>query len=142
MHQITKAVEIEAQPRSADQIPEEDETQRDDLPDGVEVFRLTGPLFFGVAGNLIDTLNNIGQMPKVLILRMRRVPYLDATGAAAIDSLIALCRTKGAKIILAAVQPQPMKILSNAGVRGGKDGVLMAPSYSDAVKEARQIIDH
>lgn len=141
MHQMSKTVEISSQPRGSEQGAEEDETQRDDLPSGVEVFRLTGPVFFGVAGNLIDTLRAMGQMPKVLILRMRLVPYLDATGATAIENLIALCHAKGTKVILSAVQPQPMKILGKGGVEDGKDGVMMTASYQDSVALAKTITD-
>jgi SulP family sulfate permease len=141
MHQMTKAVEIAAQPRGAARPGvEEDETQRDDLPDGVEVFRLTGPVFFAVAGNLIDTLKAMGQMPKILILRMRLVPYLDATGATAIENLIALCHAKGTKVILSAVQLQPMKILRKGGVEDGADGVIVAISYAEAVNKAHEIM--
>jgi SulP family sulfate permease len=137
---MTKAVEISAQPRNAEVGEEEDETQRDDLPEGVEVFRLTGPVFFAVAGNLIDTLKAMGQMPKILILRMRLVPYLDATGATAIENLIALCHAKGTKVILSAVQPQPMKILGKGGVDDGKDGVMMTASYRDSVALAKKLM--
>src|SRR3546814_20833845 len=62
--------------------------QRDDLPPGVEVFRIAGPFFFGVAGELLDTLRRLGQSPRVIILRLRLMPLLDASGAQALEEFI------------------------------------------------------
>lgn len=143
MHQMTKSVEIAAQPRGKNPVADgadEDETQRDELPDGVEVFRLSGPVFFGVAGNLIDTLKAMGQMPQVLILRMRLVPYLDATGATAIENLITACQASDTKVILSSLQPQPRKILEKGGVRDGHHGVLIVDGYAASVVAAKGLI--
>lgn len=144
MHQMTKAVEIKPQSRASGlngNEEDEDETQREDLPKGVEVFRLTGPVFFGVSGLLVETLRSMGQMPKVLILRMRLVPYLDATGAGAIGDLVKACHTKGTRVILNAVQTQPRAILRNGGVENGRDGVTLTENYAEAMDLARAMVD-
>src|SRR3546814_1553836 len=62
--------------------------QRTALPAGVEVFRIDGPIFFGVANDLMDTLRRIGSAPKIIILRMRRVPLLDASGVTAMGDIV------------------------------------------------------
>ncbi len=140
MHQMSKSVEISAQPRDKAAANEEDEMQRDDLPDGVEVFRLTGPVFFGVAGHLVDTLRGMGQMPKVLILRMRLVPYLDATGATAISNLIKACHATGTSVILSSLQSQPELILGKSGVKNDHNGVVLVGNYSEAIIVARKLV--
>src|SRR3546814_20998439 len=92
------------------ELDKEDLDQRDDLPKGVEVFRIAGPLFFGVAGELLDTLRRLGAPPRVFILRMRLVPLLDASGAQAIEEFARQARIAGAPVILSGVPPQPRAI--------------------------------
>ena len=65
----------------------DDPAQRAALPKGVEVFRFAGPMFFSVAGEMLDVLRRSGRTPKIIVLRMERVPYIDSTGAAALDLL-------------------------------------------------------
>lgn len=120
---------------------EEEETQRTHLPEGVEVFRVTGPVFFGIANDLVDMLKFMGQMPKVLILRLRMVPYLDATGVTAIHNLIMQCQAKGTTVILSGIQKQPAKILHKERIEDGKDGVVFAPDYPASLKIAERIVE-
>lgn len=141
--QMAKSVEIKSEGRRLTDLMEneyEDEAQRIQLPPGVEVFRITGPVFFGVADDLLDTLKSMGQIPKVLIIRMRLVPYLDATGATAIGSMIKQCHDKGTKVILSGVQPQPEKILCNSHIEHGKNGVFYSPNYATSLKMAEDIV--
>ena len=63
----------------------DDPAQRASLPAGVEVFRFAGPMFFGVAREMLDVLHRLGREPKIIILRMERVPYIDSTGASALE---------------------------------------------------------
>lgn len=143
MKHMTESVEIKAEGRRLTDLHEnqyEEEAQRTQLPKGVEVFRITGPVFFGIASDLVDTLKAMGQMPKVLILRLRMVPYLDATGATAIINMIKQCQTKGTKVILSGVQPQPEKILRNAHVEHGANGVFYSPDYATSLKIAEDMV--
>ncbi|MEZ5815235.1 MAG: sulfate permease [Alphaproteobacteria bacterium] len=119
---------------------EEFEDQRGDLPPGVEVFLISGPIFFGVAGDLLDMLNRMGQIPRVLVIRMRFVPFLDATGVAALENLMRECHGKGIAVIFSAVQPQPMTMLSKAEFGPAKSAIRYADSYSAAIKMAEEDI--
>lgn len=143
MQHMTRSVEIRRGGAGNDDEAEEeeDETQRVPLPDGVEVFRITGPVFFGVAGDLVETLTRVGQMPKVLILRLSLVPYLDATGASALDSVIRRCRQKGTAVILSGLQAQPQQILSNKGIGHGKDGVIFSRHYAASLRLAAALVE-
>jgi len=79
-----------------------------EVPAGVEVYEINGPFFFGVADRLKDTLRGLEKPPKVFILRMRRVPAVDATGMHALDEFHDKCRRQGTMLLLAGVHAQPM----------------------------------
>src|SRR5690606_3451696 len=102
MMRMSESVQIEnkAAIRPDRDFDEEDFKQRDALPEGVEVFRITGPFFFGVAGELLDTLRRLGQRPRVVILRMRLVPFLDASGVTAVEEFIRQAAISGTRVIL------------------------------------------
>jgi len=143
MKHMSEAVEIKSEWRKSGILYDEnaeDETQRHNLPKGVEVFQITGPFFFGVAGELVDTLKAIGRIPKVLILRMRLVPYLDATGKSELESVIKQCGNNGTQIILSGLQSQPLQMLKNAHIEDGKAHVIFASNYEAALKEAEAIL--
>jgi SulP family sulfate permease len=92
--------------------PEEDPDQRDLLPPGVEVLRFTGPIFFGVASEMIEALRRIGQSPRAIVLRMELVPYIDATGANALETFVRQARAGGTEIWLCGMQRQPLDFLA------------------------------
>lgn len=144
MKHMSEAVEIKSEWRKSNALYDEDaeyDAQRNDLPQGVEVFQITGPFFFGVASDLVDTLKAMGQMPNVLILRMRLVPYLDATGESALESVIKRCGDNGTQIILSGLQPQPMRILKNAHIDEGNTHVSFAHDYEAALQKAKGIVN-
>jgi SulP family sulfate permease len=121
-------------------LPDEDEVvgpqQRDGLPPGVEVFRIAGPLFFAVAGEVIDTLKRSrGGAPRVLVLRLRFVAFLDEGGGAALLQVTDEAMAGGARVILAGLQPQPAAVL--AGLRPGFPGrIEIAVDYGAALAAA------
>ncbi len=113
-------------------LPEEP-AQRDALPAGVEVFQMRGPLFFGAAADLLDAFRRIGQFPRVFIIRMRLVPYLDASALGVIEQFVARAEAEGCRIILSGVQPQPAAMLARAGLDERAGRVLFAPDYAAAL---------
>jgi len=141
MREMSKAVEIS---QSGDENydisdSEFEEKQRVGLPKGVEVFRIAGPVFFGVTGELMDTLKAVG-MPKVLIIRMLMVPYLDASGVVALSNVIAECKGKNTKVILSALRGQPKKILMRGGVKDDKEHIFFSKNYDVAISLAENIV--
>lgn len=117
----------------------DDLQQRDSLPDGVEVFRINGPFFFGVAGDLLDTLRRVGQRPRVIILRMRLVPLLDASGVKAVGEFIRQANAGGTRIILSGVQSQPAEMLRRAHLGGDGGTVRFASDYAAALQLAQDV---
>jgi SulP family sulfate permease len=77
-----------------------------EIPEGVEVFEISGPLFFGAAYKFKDAMRVIENKPKVLIVRMRNVPVIDATGLHTIRDVLHMCRRDKIQLIISGIQPQ------------------------------------
>ncbi|MYZ49811.1 STAS domain-containing protein [Rhizobiales bacterium L72] len=113
--------------------------QRADLPQGVDVFQLRGPLFFGAAGRLIELLDRGWQHPRVFIVRMREVPFVDTSGVGALRDFVKRCKAMGTKVIVTGVQPQPRQILTQMGFGPGQGDLLFAADLGEAVEKARTL---
>jgi len=147
MHRMANIVEVQSHAalvegdaddfaRPADGLDE----QRADLPPGVEVYAIRGPFFFGAAGRLGAVLDRIARPPRVFILRMRQVPFADASGAAALTEFIARCRRSGTEVILSGLQPQPAEVLRRLGLLGAAKHVRHTKNYDEALSVARSLI--
>ncbi|MBY4597349.1 STAS domain-containing protein [bacterium BD-1] len=88
-----------------------DAGQREALPAGVEVFRFSGPLFFGAANRLDNLMDRFPSPPKVFILRMGQVPFVDASGVHALHALAERCQRQGIVLVVSGLQPQPTEVL-------------------------------
>jgi len=87
-----------------------------EIPKGVEVYEVNGPFFFGAADKLKDVMMEIDRPPKVLILRMRNVPAIDATGIHALEQMARKCRHQGTTLILTEIRHQPLRAVVRAGM--------------------------
>ena len=142
MTRMSRTVEI-ANDSSEFALPSEEEGedihQRDALPPGVEVFRIDGPLFFGVANELLDTLRRVGPPPKIIILRMRRVPLLDASGVTTIEEIVRQAASAGTQIIVSGIQAQPMTMLERVSLGPADRHMIFSDDFPDALRVARAI---
>lgn len=112
--------------------PDEDPEQRAALPADVEVLRFTGPIFFGVASDMIEALRRVGRSPRAIILRMEEVPYIDATGANAIETFVRQARRVGTEVWLCGMKRQPLDFL--ARMEPPYAGARRTASYEGALK--------
>jgi SulP family sulfate permease len=142
MARMAEAFEVDTSGRQDTDLDSEDVHQRDALPKGVEVFRITGPFFFGVAGELLDTLRRVGQSPKVIILRLRLVPLLDASGVQALEEFVKQAHFAGAKVVLSGVQPQPKSMLERVHLGGASDRVFYAADFANAQSLALRLLEN
>jgi len=85
-----------------------------EIPQGVEVYEVNGPFFFGAADKLKDVMTEIDRPPKVFILRMRNVPAIDATGIHALEQMAKKCAHQGTQMILTEVRHQPLRAIVRA----------------------------
>src|SRR5438477_8360968 len=108
---------------------------RDQLPAGVEVLRFTGPIFFGVASEMLEALRRAGQRPRAIILRMEQVPYIDATGANALATFTRQAKYAGTEVWLVGLREQPSEFLAKFEPRFA--GARRAASWKAGLKRLR-----
>jgi len=108
-----------------------DRSQRTHLPPGVEVFQISGPLFFGAANRLDDLLDQFRQPPRVFILRMRLVPVIDASGVHALKTLLDRCRRRGIVLVVSGLQSQPLRVIRQMDLHP-REGELYFVDHFDA----------
>jgi sulfate permease, SulP family len=123
---------------------EEDESRdisKVEVPPGVEVFEIYGSLFFGAIERFRDALRRVQGRPRVLVLRMRNVISVDATGLQTLEDLLQDLRASGGALILSAVGPQPLAAMRQSGFldRLGEENV--AGDVFAALARARRVID-
>jgi SulP family sulfate permease len=100
--------------REEDEELDSNAASRRDIPKGVDVFEIDGPFFFGAAESFKDTVATVARRPKVLIIRMRRVPIIDSTGLAALRDVVLRSRREGTLVVLSDVHSQPVVALTNS----------------------------
>ncbi len=110
------------------------------IPKGVEVYEVNGPLFFGASHKFRETIKVMHKNPKILIIRMRHVPVIDATGLHNLRETIKQMREMKTKVILSGVQPHVFNALKKAGIVAmlGKANVL--PHIRDALRRANEVL--
>ena len=111
-----------------------------DVPPGVVLFRFESPLFFAAAEKLEFALRAHTGKPRIIILRMRHVPMMDATGMKALEVAWEKMNRDGVSVLVTAIQPQPMKVMFESGLvdRIGMDN--FCPDIDDALNRARKIL--
>jgi SulP family sulfate permease len=111
-----------------------------EIPDGVMVYRMFGAFFFGAADKLESALKREKKEPDVLILRMRKVVAMDATGLNALEDLYERLRRRGKHLVLSAPHTQPLFVMEKAGFldRIGRENVT--PHVDAALARARVIL--
>jgi len=114
--------------------------QRAKLPGGVEAYQIGGPLFFGAANRLDNLLDQFFEPPKVLILRMRLVPVIDASGVHALKKLAGRCHRKGIVLIVSGLQEQPNRVIAKMGLEEGPGELHFASNFERAIRLAQSIV--
>lgn len=103
---------------------------RAELPQGVEMFELHGPLFFGAASRLNDALDAAFPPPRAFILRFRDVPLADASGATALERFLKRCSGHAVRVVFCEMRPAVRATLAQLGLL---THVLTAETYEEAV---------
>jgi sulfate permease, SulP family len=119
---------------------DDEDSERFDIPSGVEIFEINGAFFFGAAETFKETLATISKKPKVLIIRMRDVLLLDSTGMHALRDVVHRSRREGTAVLLSDLHMQPLVALTGSTIMEeiGKDNV--AATLSDAIERARVLL--
>ena len=110
------------------------------IPDGVEVYEINGPYFFGIANKFEELMAAMNDHPKVRIIRMRRVPFIDSTGIHNLQNLCEISHREGTHIVLSGVTPNVYAVLEHNGFCRllGKDHIC--PNINVALERAAAIV--
>lgn len=112
------------------------------IPKNVEVFEITGPLFFGAAYKFKDALRFIENPPKILIIRMRKVPIIDATGIKTIKEVNKDSKQRGTQLILSEVHSdQIMEELKEARLLFSIGKANVTDTFQGAIDRSKTILN-
>lgn len=102
------------------------------IPQGVDVYEIDGPYFFGIANKFDEIMSTVGEKPKVRIIRMRKVPFVDSTGMHNLETLCMQSTKDGIQIVLSGVNDHVRATLHKAGV----DSIIGAENICSNINEA------
>lgn len=110
------------------------------IPSGVEVYEINGPYFFGAGNRFEEIMASFGDRPKVRIIRMRKVPFVDSTGIHNLTNLCEMSRKEGIKIILSGVHPNVQAVLVKAGFNQLVGSDCICSHINIALEKAKDLI--
>ena len=110
------------------------------IPDGVEIFEVNGPFFFGITSTFLETIKNIEKKPKVRIIRMRHVSSIDASALNVLQQVARDSKKSGIRLILSGVHIQPLEAMKRVGLveEIGAENIL--DNIDDAIKRSGEIL--
>ena len=110
------------------------------IPEKVEVYEINGPYFFGAGNRFEDIMARYGRKPKVRIIRMRKVPFIDSTGMHNLENMCRMSQKEGIIVVLSGVNPKVDEVLRRNGFEEllGKENIC---NHIDiALARAREIV--
>jgi SulP family sulfate permease len=110
-----------------------------ELPPGVAVYEVAGPLFFGAAQNAMGALENVGSNSRVVLLALGRVPSIDATGLVALESALSRLRAAKKLVVLSGPLPEPRGVFDRAGLADHHDHLHFADTFNTGLALARNL---
>ncbi len=111
------------------------------IPDGVEVYEINGPYFFGIANKFEEQMVQMDDRAKIRIIRMRKVPFIDSTGIHNLTSLCRMSKKEGSQIILSGVNEKVHAVLEKSGFNDllGKENICS--HINIALDRAKEILN-
>jgi SulP family sulfate permease len=110
------------------------------LPEGVVLYEINGPLFFGAAQSAMNRLESGAGGPfKVLVLNLGRVSVIDATGLAALENAIASVLRRKRLVVIAGPLPEPKRVFDKANLEHRYPGLVFAPNLGAALETAARL---
>ncbi len=109
-------------------------------PEGIEVFEVRGPLFFGVTSTFLDTVQQIKKKPKIRILRMRHVLSIDATALLAIRQVYQESKKEGIYFLIADLHSQALMAMEKSGLLEEIGIENVSGTLKQTMKRAREML--
>jgi SulP family sulfate permease len=110
------------------------------VPKGVEVFEINGPFFFGATSKFQDELRLFKTFPQIIVLRMRNVPAIDASGLHTLREFYHNMQKQNIKIILSGVHTQPLFAMTQAGLLDLYGEEFIFGNIDDSLDKARELL--
>lgn len=126
--------------KGADYVEGSSDVETLHLPVGVEVYEIEGPFFFGVANKFEETMKTIGDRATVQIIRMRKVPFMDSTGAHNLKNLIESTQKSDVKILLSGVNETVHAVLVKNGIEDLLGAANICSNINEALVRAEAIV--
>ena len=144
MKRVMETTEISVITDEIDPNKESDITVHEEnlmIPKGIEVYEINGPYFFGIATKFEETMTQLGDRPKVRIIRMRKVPFIDSTGIHNLTALCEMSQKEKTTIILSGVNDNVHNVLEKAGFYEllGKENIC--PNINVALDRAKNLVE-
>lgn len=111
------------------------------IPNGVEVYEINGPYFFGAGNSFEEVMSTFGDRPRVRIIRMRKVPFVDSTGIHNLKNLCIMSQKEGIKIVLSGVNLKVQSALFKSGFKELVGEEYICSHINIALAKAREIIE-
>lgn len=131
--QVNVVVPSDGEPFSRDIRP-------DEVPPGVTIYSIDGPFFFGATEKAMRELQVVNDMTQVVILRMRRVPAMDATGLYALRKVREQLSKRGVTLILSGVRTQPRSVMQRSGFADEVGPAHLCDTIDIALDQARALV--
>ena len=109
------------------------------IPQGVEVYEINGPYFFGIATKFEEVMAQMGDRPKVRIIRMRRVPFIDSTGIHNLENLCRMSQKEKITVVLSGVNEKVHKALEKSGFYELLGEENICPNINVALERAKKL---
>jgi SulP family sulfate permease len=110
--------------------------QGKDIPDYVTVFRIHGPFLFGATDKFAEIFHQLEKLPPIIILRLRNMTAIDATGLGAIEDLADQLQASGRSLLLCGAREQPAQLMQQADFERHVGAENICPNISDALERA------
>ncbi len=111
-----------------------------EIPEGVEVFQIKGPFFFGIANKFEEAEQEIREIPKVRILRMRRVPFIDSTGLKNLRNFVERSQKHHTVVILSGPTEKARKAMKNEGLYDEIGEENICENIEASLERARKVL--
>ena len=111
------------------------------IPKGVEVYEINGPYFFGAGNRFEEIMATLGDRPKVRIIRMRKVPFVDSTGIHNLTNLCIMSQKEGIQVVLSGVTPSVHAVLAKSGFNELLGEEFICSHINIALAKAKEIVE-
>ncbi|MBI3125433.1 MAG: sulfate permease [Ignavibacteriales bacterium] len=140
MAEVSNVSVITRELEDEEEKPDSNAIDKKQIPEGVEVFEINGPFFFGAAKKFKDEMLQVEEPPKVRIIRMRNVPAVDATGLQTLRDFYHDAKKQKTHMILSGVHTQPLYAMTQAGLFDlyGEENIF--GNIDDALDHARELL--